>query len=505
MTAPPGEKYKFCSAGGEGASYLVRTDGKVDRTSGGKVSKTMDPPPSCKYVAVSAGLDRFCDETSHKHHSAGLREFCTPDPWHCSVCKKVEVRSDVAKFVMTAERPDIFKIKDFTQMSDKKKGKSRDIFDENKKQAFIDNYDIFRRFSEGLAMHNLVNVCSMIVYLGLTAESKEDRTNKQRRKKDPTKPIEDDKEFQNFLKDKEKTRDVLEFLQNGLLPKSPTPTKGDFKKESDWDSYWKNPEFFPYTYDNPNLWHKRARSHLRLAKDILGRITGKKDSKLKRGVITSLRVASFAVAPLTGGLSALATNGVLGLVKLNDLHAKIKGQNIIGIAKSIVASLEDILASVELLVPEVKLDGDTITTLNSEDQSKLNRARIAFSEILSYFALHKKKLGSGTFNLDDPVKTLIKFYAGGESPSSRKSLEHDLENDNIVHRLENLCLDLEEAMRIDEMSGTAEASVVEQLDKVVHAKTKKFKEGRKFAGKWGLAVAIAGTSKMELRPDAEAI
>lgn len=39
-----------------GASYYVRSDGAVDRTTGfkGSVSATLNPPPGVRYVAVSA-------------------------------------------------------------------------------------------------------------------------------------------------------------------------------------------------------------------------------------------------------------------------------------------------------------------------------------------------------------------------------------------------------------------------------------------------------------------
>ena len=55
MTPPEGVKYTAVSCQ-DTSSYLLRSDGAVDRTTGGgKISNTMNPPPGGAYVAISAG------------------------------------------------------------------------------------------------------------------------------------------------------------------------------------------------------------------------------------------------------------------------------------------------------------------------------------------------------------------------------------------------------------------------------------------------------------------
>jgi hypothetical protein len=55
MDPPEGIQYKAISSQ-DSSSYLLRSDGAVDRTTGGgKISNTMNPPPGGAYVAVSAG------------------------------------------------------------------------------------------------------------------------------------------------------------------------------------------------------------------------------------------------------------------------------------------------------------------------------------------------------------------------------------------------------------------------------------------------------------------
>jgi len=55
MEPPPGTQYMAVSCQ-DSSSYLLRSDGAIDRTTGGgKVNNTMNPPPGGRYVAVSAG------------------------------------------------------------------------------------------------------------------------------------------------------------------------------------------------------------------------------------------------------------------------------------------------------------------------------------------------------------------------------------------------------------------------------------------------------------------
>jgi len=55
MVPPTGVKYTAVSCQ-DTASYLLRSDGAIDRTTGGgKVSNTMNPPPGGTYVYISAG------------------------------------------------------------------------------------------------------------------------------------------------------------------------------------------------------------------------------------------------------------------------------------------------------------------------------------------------------------------------------------------------------------------------------------------------------------------
>jgi len=55
MTPPAGIKYTAVSCQ-DTSSYLLRSDGAVDRTTGGgKISNTMNPPPGGAYVQISAG------------------------------------------------------------------------------------------------------------------------------------------------------------------------------------------------------------------------------------------------------------------------------------------------------------------------------------------------------------------------------------------------------------------------------------------------------------------
>ena len=55
MEPPDGVQYVAVSCQ-DSSSYLLRSDGAIDRTcGGGKVSNTMNPPPGGRYVAISAG------------------------------------------------------------------------------------------------------------------------------------------------------------------------------------------------------------------------------------------------------------------------------------------------------------------------------------------------------------------------------------------------------------------------------------------------------------------
>ncbi|KAL1515114.1 hypothetical protein AB1Y20_004177 [Prymnesium parvum] len=55
MDPPAGTKYVYISSY-EGATYLLRSDGVVDRTTGGgKIANSMSPPPGVQYTLVAAG------------------------------------------------------------------------------------------------------------------------------------------------------------------------------------------------------------------------------------------------------------------------------------------------------------------------------------------------------------------------------------------------------------------------------------------------------------------